>query len=288
MSNVSVVTPYAAAVNGGPGLGTVLAGAAVGLAAACMVGAAVGTVALARWLSQETEAEREAVARHRAQLRRERLEQPRRQICGSCPSARSTRLVSPATSAALASPPIVSVALHLRQPESLVRTAEKLGYRLDPLVRPAASLHQQPYLCLQGPAGERLAIERQSHGGLLLHTVQQPQRLQTLIRQHTLDQVVSHLQRAGHQVQTTTMANGETQIWGQEQNPHLRGGAAEVKAQIATDGTAWVDINRVRGNRCEEIVEGIAQAMGGQVTGMKKKDAYFQLPGEPTRTKMRI
>ncbi|OPX19394.1 MAG: hypothetical protein BZ151_09530 [Desulfobacca sp. 4484_104] len=280
MSNVSTVTPYHS-TSSGPGVGSALAGAVIGLAGACVVGAVAGSIVLARWLAEETPAERQARERAQAQRRRERLQSAPRQLAGS-------QAPEPLARPAGGEAPIVSAALHLRQAESLVRSAEKLGYRPEPLVQPQASLPQPPYLCLRGPSGERVAIEPRPEGGLLLHTVQQPQRLQTLIRQHTLDQVVSHLQRAGHQVQTTTMTNGETQILAREQNPHLRGGAAEVKAQIATDGTVWVDINRVRGNRCEEIVQGIAQAMGGQVTGMKKKDAYFQMPGEPTRTKMRV
>lgn len=272
MSNVSTVTPYQSA-GSGPGLGAAVAGAAVGLAAACVVGAVVGTIALARWLREETPAEKQARERVQAQRRRERL-----QAVPPEPQARP----------AAAEAPIVSVALHLRQPESLVRTAEQLGYRLEPLVQPQAALAEQPYLCLRGPGGERLAIERQSQGGLLLHTVQQPQRLQALVHRHTMDQVVTHLQRSGMQVQTTPLANGEIQIRAQEQSPHAGGGAAAIVAQISRDGSAQVDVDRVRGARCVEIVQGIAQAMGGQVAGLTKKDAYFQLPGEPTRVKQRV
>jgi hypothetical protein len=274
MSNVSVVTPYT-----GPNLGSAVAGAAVGLAAACVVGAVVGTMALARWLAEETEDERQAVKRARARQRQERL------------NWRPSAAISGPKGAGLDPPPrtdhLVSVALHLRQPETLVRTAEKLGYRLEPLSQPTLPLQQQPYLRLKGPAGERLAIERRPDGGLLLHTVQQPQRLQTLVRQHTLDQVVAHLQRSGMQVQTSPLVNGDLQIVAREQKP-APGGAAELRGQIGRDGTVQIDIHQVRGPRCAEIVKGIAQAMGGQVTSMTKKDAYFQLPGELTRVKERV
>lgn len=274
MSNVSVVTPYT-----GPDLGSAVAGAAVGLAAACVVGAVVGTMALARWLAEETEDERQAVERARARQRQERL------------NWRPSAAISGPKGAGQEPPPridhLVSVALHLRQPETLVRTAEKLGYRLEPLCQPTAPLQQQPYLRLQGPAGERLAIERRPDGGLLLHTVQQPQRLQTLVRQHTLDQVVAHLQRSGMQVQTTPLAYGDLQIVAREKKS-APGGAAELRGQIGRDGTVQIDIHRVRGPRCAQIVQGVAQAMGGQVTSMTKKDAYFQLPGEPTRVKERV
>lgn len=280
MSNVSTVTPYNT-TSSEPGVGAALAGAALGLAAACMVGAVVGTIALARWLAEETPWELQARERAQAQRRRERLQAAPRQ-----PAGRRAR--EPLAPSAGKGAPIVSVALHLRQPETLVRTAEKLGYRLEPLVEPQAPLAEQPYLCLQGTKGERLAIERRPGGGLLLHTVQQPQRLQTLVHQHTLDQVVSHLQRSGMEVQTAPLANGEVQIRACERQPQGPGGGAAVVARISRDGTAQLDVDLVRGPRCAQIVQGLAQAMGGQVASLTKKDAYYQLPGEPTRVKQRV
>lgn len=278
MSNVSTVTPYAA-TSSGPG--STLAGAAIGLAGACVVGAVVGTIALARWLTEETPAERQALERSQEQRRRERLQSGPLKFGGAMGPE---PLVSPEP----AVPPIVSVALHLRRPETLVGTAEKLGYRLEPLVQLRTSLKQQQYLCLRGPNGERVAIEHRPEGGLLLHTLQQPQRLQALVHRHTMDQVVSHLQRSGMQVLTTTLTNGEVQILGRESKSQAQGRAAAIRAQISRDGTAQMDVDRVQGPRCAEIIQGLAQAMGGQITAMTKKDAYFQLPGEPTRVKQRV
>lgn len=283
MSNVSTVSPYDTSVSSGPGLGTAIAGATIGLAAVCVVGAVVGTVALARWLSQETEEDRAAVARARERQRQERLITASPGAYSPCrPDSyvRQPEVLPPSREK------IVSVALHLRNPETLVRTAAKLGYRVEPLPQPTAP-QQQPYIRLEGPSGERLAIERTAQGQLFLHTANEPRRMEALVRQHTVDQVVQHLHRSGMQVRTAALANGETQILAQEQQGN-GGGAAQIKAQIATDGKAWVDVDLVRGNRCEEIVRGIAQAMGGQVAGMKKKDAYFQLPGEPTRTRGKV
>jgi len=52
-------------------------------------------------------------------------------------------------------------------------------------------------------------------------------------------------------------------------------------------GTTWVDVDQVKGNRCEELVRGLAEAVGGKVTSTQPKDAYFQLPGEPARTQVK-
>ena len=67
-----------------------------------------------------------------------------------------------------------------------------------------------------------------------------------------------------------------------------RGDTAEVRTQVHTDGTVWVDVDKVKGNRCQEIVADLAGAIGGQVSSMTKKDAYFQLPGEPTEVKVKV
>lgn len=88
-------------------------------------------------------------------------------------------------------------------------------------------------------------------------------------------------------VETARLSSGEVQIRAREQAGR-RGGAAEVKAQVRSDGRVWIDVDNIRGNRCEEIVSGFAEAIGAEVSGTKKKDAYYQLPGEPARTSVRV
>jgi hypothetical protein len=74
----------------------------------------------------------------------------------------------------------------------------------------------------------------------------------------------------------------------QEPNIGQPGGAAEMRAQVRADGSACVDIDKCRGNRCEVFVSELAQAIGGTVSGTTRKDAYFQLPGEPTKTRVKV
>jgi hypothetical protein len=255
MSNTSTVTPYES---------TESISLAAGVVGACVAGALVGTVAIAQWLLEETPEDRAIRDRIQTERRRERL--------SALKSA--------------AAPKLTSVRLHLGDPESLVRAAEKLGYRLDPVMQSAPSLASQPHILLSRPSGERLAIERNPKGRMVVHTLGNARRVQSLIRQHTTDRAVEHLTRAGMRVQTATLANGEVQILAHEQGTR-RGGAAEIRAQVRTDGTAWVDIAKVKGGRCETIVADLAQAIGGKVSQTTKKTEYYQLPGEPASVQVK-
>jgi hypothetical protein len=229
---------------------------------------------VARWLAEETPEDRAALERIKGERRRERLS--RRTATTDRAGARHEL------------PPLKTVALHLRDAQSLLRSAEKLGYRREPLVQPSSALTEQPLVLLRGAAGERLAIERNAKGRLVVHTAGDHSRVQALVRQHTVDRAVEHLASRGMTVRAATLANGEVQILAREQDTSRRGGAATVKTQVRTDGTAWVDVDCLRGNRCESVVSELAQAIGGEVSSMAKKDVYFQLPGEPTKTRVRV
>lgn len=267
MSNVSTVSPYSNTSS--TGIGEVKGGAAV-LAAGAAVGAAV---AVAQWLAEETIADRATVDKLHAERRQERL------------STGSPRDLETPRSEPLR---LMSAGLYLRNADSLVRAAEKLGYRMEPLVEPKRPLAQQTRLLLKSKRGERLAIEQSREGRLTLHTTRGEERIQQLVRQHTLDRAIDHLRERGMDVRAKQLANGETQILAHEPDRGQRGGAAEVKAQVRTDGTVRVDIDCVKGNRCETIVNELAEAVGGEVTHVRKKEAYFQLPGEPTRIRQQV
>uniref|UniRef100_A0A7V4LD44 DUF2997 domain-containing protein n=1 Tax=Desulfobacca acetoxidans TaxID=60893 RepID=A0A7V4LD44_9BACT len=253
MSNTSSVSPYEATP------------AAPGFLATC--GAAV-----VQWLSESTAADRAAVARLEEDRRAERLKgNPSCLI--PCNQSSPLRLTS--------------VGLHLHNPESLMQSAQKLGYQVVPLSF-QGPLESQPVMLLQRPSGERLAIERNPAGKLVIHTACEPRTAQSLVRQHSMERALDHLRRKGGEVQTATLANGEIQIQAQERQTGQPGGTAKIKVQIHLDGRAWVDIEGVRGNRCEQIVGELASAMGAQVSSCQKKDAYYQLPGEPVKIRQQV
>jgi hypothetical protein len=269
MSNTSTVTPYAWTSTSGSEVALGLAT----LAAACVVGAATGVVSVAQWLAEETPEDREALTRLKAEQQRERL------------GRRTARAALTETRRAPAR--LTTVGLHVHNPESLVRSAEKLGYHLEPQLQPATQSAAQTLL-LRKPSGERLAIARHPQDQLVVHTAGNQERVEALLRQHSLDRAMDHLTRQGMNVQTTRLASGEVQIVAQERDASRPGGAAALKAQVYTNGTLWVDVDRVQGNRCETIVAALAEAIGGEVAQTTKKAAYYQLPGEPTQIRQQV
>ena len=275
MSNIATVTPYDSREAGNSAAATAVAQVGVGLAAACIAGAAAGAVAVVKWLAEETPEDRKAVQKAAEERRRERLaaiSKPRVEVGSRRPEQLS----------------IASVGLHLHNPESLVRTAEKLGYRLERHVSLDQRTAQQPWILLRGNEGERVAIERTSKGKLVVHTGAGRDRLEELVRRHTVDQALEHLSKKGMSVRAATLPNGEVQIVAKEQGQGLAHDTAEVKTQIGRDGTVWVDVDGVRGTRCEAIVEGLAKAVGGQVSQTSRKSDWYQLPGEIRKIRQEI
>lgn len=177
-------------------------------------------------------------------------------------------------------PAVTTVNLHLNDLPQLLDSASQMGY---------AAL-QTPDLCangrtlLQHTNGTRIAVSQNMHGSLRLHALGDEQPLRSLVGLHTQNQVLRFLDEKGLQFKSVRLSTGELQILAQEKNQGQSGGSAHIKAQVQADGATWIDIDRCKGNRCETIVQQVAAAVGGKVTGMKKKDSWFELPGEPAQT----
>jgi hypothetical protein len=165
-----------------------------------------------------------------------------------------------------AEPTITTASLHLRSRETLVRSAEKLGYRT---VSKSSQL-----IFLQSTSGGRLAIQRTASGKLAVHTAADLSGLHSLVRQHTFDRTLEHLKSRGMSVRGSVLANGEVKIIAQERQARHRDGKAEVKTHIHNDGKMQVEIDHLRGNRCQKMVADLAAAVGGEV--MTKKESYYQ------------
>jgi hypothetical protein len=222
--------------------------------------------ALIGWLQEELQADNSANENLKRKLRRERLSSIKRSL-----SLKPVKAVK-------------SVELHVRNSVHLVRAAEKLGYRAKSLPKLGTS---EPIL-LQNAAGERIALTRNARGSLTLHTAGENDQIHCLVRQHTLDRTFDFLKRKNMKIKAEVLADGQVQIMASEHKSDNRAGAAELKVQIRNDGTAWVDVDKVKGNRCEKIVADFAQSLEAQATGSRRKEAYYQLPGEPTKTRARI
>jgi hypothetical protein len=282
MSNAITVTPYeerASSSTGGSALG---AAAGDAISAACTIGATVlvatvvGTVAVARWLMEETPEDLAVRAQVEAERRRERL------AIGS-----SRERLAPTKPEPLR---IVSRPLLLRDADSLVQAAQTLGYRLEPLIKTTA----QPSLVLmRGAQGERLAIEKKANGRLTIHAAGSSDRIcaariGATVRRHIEAQVNTHLRAQGMSRKTEPLPNGAVEIVGQPTREPGPAGTPTLKVQINPMGVARVDVSGVKGSACEPIVNEFAQAIGGRVVTMTKKDAYYEEPAALTRLRIKV
>jgi hypothetical protein len=261
MSNTSEMTPYQSSSAGLPGI-----------AFACVAGAVIGAVVVAKWLCEETEAEKQAVKDLNDIRSRERI---------AC--FQNSNLAS--SSAELSR--FSQISLHLKSVQPLVQSAEKLGYRVYKL-QAATAQNRHDCVLLMNSRGNRMLIERSSAGRLQLTTAGNMANMSTLVRQHTVDRTLEHLNKAGLKVQSATLANGDVQILAQGSLTNSGRGPAEIKTRVNPDGSLWVDVAKVQGNRCETIVRDLANAIGAEVKQTRKKDSYFQLPGEPAKTTQRV
>lgn len=263
MSNTSTVTPYAGNTQSA-GVETL-----VGAAALCVAGAGVAAVAAVKWL---TECSPEEQAFHAQQRLREAQGDPMKHRV----SAMNRMGLS-------------SVELAMSTPDSLLQTARAMGFRLE--YGDAALKAQQASLFpLVDPSGNRVLLEKTGQGRLVMHTAGgSAQAAKQLVRNHTVDAALRHFQGKGMQVHTQTLANGEMEIRAEESAlARNTDGKAAVTTRIRQDGSVFMDVDRIKGSRCEQIVSEFAEAVGGDVVKTDLKSAYYQLPGEPVNTRQRL
>jgi hypothetical protein len=224
----------------------------VGLPAAVVAGGFF----LAKWLANSTPEDRAAVARLRAQRRRERL-----MIPSTDESSRHRR-----------APKLITAHFQRRDPKSIQHTATQLGYRVVKTVPPRSAAS---YLLLARPSGDRLAIGRDPQGRVTV-TASNERDVKALVRCHVVDQALEHLTGTGMKLQTVSLPNGEMRLTGREPRAQSDG-AAKITTQVHRDGSLFVDVDDLNSNRCETIIANLADAVGGKVSEMKLKHSA-QLP----------
>ena len=225
-----------------------------------------------RWLVQDSDAEREL----RQKIRQDRREQ----LIASCTKTVDLQ-VGGANSA------IQSTTLHLRDPETLLRSASSLGFQRVDLPVSTVNLSTSRPILLSSPDGTRVAISRTEQGQVALHTAKGKSTASRIVRKHTVDRTAAYLKSKGMKLQARRLPNGEAQITAEEPRSMGRPDSAKVTTRVRRDGTVDVDVDRCKGNRCEQIVSGLAEAVGGQVTRVERKPAFFQLPGEPAKIRVK-
>ncbi|MGH7109527.1 MAG: hypothetical protein ACREFK_03780 [Stellaceae bacterium] len=262
MSNTSKVTPNAAE-------NSAAAEAAAAALATAMAGVAAGTTAaaaaLCRFLNEESEAEAAAVAARR----RER-------------DLASWR-VRDAGPVATASSAYVSLPLTVRDAGAIRSTAEQLGFRVAAV--PALKVGDVGYtLVYRG--NDRLAIAETRDGVVLQVHRAHVGTAQTIVRQHSIDRVANYLRRRNMAASVTRLANDEVEIRAQEPRDG-DDGRAVVTARVGADGAIDLDVDRCLGRRCEEYVNGIAEAVGGKIQEVKRKDAWYAETGQRADARQR-
>ena len=181
---------------------------------------------------------------------------------------------------AISAPPVVSIELHMKKADTLMRSVSNAGYKI---VQEVPRVNTD-FLIIQSPKGERVAVEQMHTGGVRMYAVHSKARINEIMRRHTFDQAMEHMTNGGMQVIHKELPNGEIQLKG---CGSTAAGKQELRAQIRNDGSSILDVVDVKGPRCDEIAKRFAEATGGQITGTKKKDDYFCLPGELRRERVR-
>ena len=260
MSNTATVTPYESSPSSDSG--------SVGLAGAiCVAGIAVVATAAA-WLCEESEQDRVASARLAEARKRDLTDGAGLRV-------------------ALDGVRVYTSSLHVSDVAPILLAAEGLGFNRG--CPQGLQGGTKPFVFLTNGAGARLAVERTTEGRVKLHSSESQQRVQaSVVRQQSMRGVIGELVKGGFQVQTGRSANGETQLLGKPGSSAGGAPVGEVRAQVRADGAIWVDIEKTKGRVCEQMVRDIADAVGGTVTDMRIKSEYYQLPGEPTRTKLDV
>jgi len=179
------------------------------------------------------------------------------------------------------------VALNVRTMEPMVRAAESLGYRLDALSGGQAPMELAVRFSLTRSSGDILVMERGESGRLVVSTNGSREIIQQVVREHVLTRAKAHLQARGMEVRARQLPTGEILLEGRERTSSQPGGQASVTAEVGREGTMRIDVGGIKGQRCEEIVNGLARAVEGECVDARRKAEFFQLPA-PTEERLRV
>ena len=173
--------------------------------------------------------------------------------------------------------------LRLRQedPQSLVKAAEQLGYRT--LRSDSGAIER---ITLARSDGDLLVLSR-SHGALAVTSNAGQEAIHTLVQQAKVDEAFKHLQAfSGGAVQVRKTRDGRIELRASETDSGQGDGTAKITVQIDRQGVAHSDIEGIRGNRCEKVLQEFARAVGGQAKKKRIKPEYYvDASAEPARVK---
>lgn len=180
------------------------------------------------------------------------------------------------------------VSLHHGNAASLLNAAKSLGF--VPVNAPRLGCDAGRSVELRNSKGECVSLQ-QVESRIELNSTNGLGVIHDLVRRNTLDLAERHLQAlSGGRVVIRQLANGEVELQAGELAKGQQDGAALVTARVDATGSAKLDIENVRGTRCEQVLAGFAKAVGGTARNKKLKPAYYKDPtgpGEPARVKLK-
>lgn len=179
----------------------------------------------------------------------------------------------------------VCATLKLRTAEAFVMSAESLGFKLAPLVDTARSLDTQSQLILTNVNGERLVVNKNKAGRLVVKSERGATVIKKVVEKHSLDMVKKYLIRSYGAFKVEKSTNGEIAFVSVEPTKK-HDGQAKIIANINKDGEVVVDVSNIKGKRCNVIIQDVAKAVGGECVEASRKKEYFQ--GVEERGKVRV
>lgn len=171
--------------------------------------------------------------------------------------------------------------LRRKDPQSLIAAAEQLGYRALSSVSRA-----NERITLARADGDLLVLSK-SRGGLSITSNAGQEAIDPIVQKAHVDDALKHLQGfSGGAVQVRKTRDGRIELRATESDRGQGDGRAKVTVQVDRRGVAHTDIEGIRGNRCEKVLQELARAVGGQAKNKRiKPDYYVDAAAEPARVK---
>jgi hypothetical protein len=167
----------------------------------------------------------------------------------------------------------------------LVQAATDLGYRPVDVAGAVGSRLPVDRIALVNTQGQRIELRTQTNAVDLTGNAPTA-ALQAIVRQRTLRAVEQHLRSiSGGKVQVGKRSDGSVELRAREMPSQRPDGDASVSVVVQASGDLHVDIDNIRGSRCESVLDGIAKAAGGRSRNKKIKPAYYEEDTSATSTR---
>jgi hypothetical protein len=271
MSNTSSITPYESVTTATVTTGdNTNSGIAEGITT-CIGGAAVAGLAVAAWLCDETDREKKLKAEARQTRLRQQVQSVKNSVHLDSGRSGGTSLTQ--------------MDLKIRKADPLVQAAISLGFSPAPLTDSLKPSARRPFVLLENPKGERIAITKNANQRIAIHT-SKPEVAARIVKQHSMERLANYFNTHNFNPATVQLPNGETQVIARgTMSPQ---GLPVVRTEVKDTGELAVDIDCLNGNACERIASEIAKAVGGEVVSSQRKPEYYAKPGEVVKPRVRL